>query len=61
MHVHNRRSIDLYVCDGSSQAVRERVFLEWCRRELRDRANPMMAKWATEYGTPVPVWGIRLD
>jgi predicted metal-dependent hydrolase len=59
VHVRNGRSLDLHVRAGSDQAVRERVFLSWYRQELRDRATPVIEKWAANLEIPAPVWGIK--
>jgi predicted metal-dependent hydrolase len=59
VHVRNSRSLDLHVRAGSDQAVRERVFLSWYRQELRDRATPVIEKWAVNLKIPAPVWGIK--
>jgi predicted metal-dependent hydrolase len=39
--------------------IRERVFLDWYRRELRKRAKPLVERWAAEYGIATPIWGIK--
>ncbi len=51
--------MELDVRNNSDQAVRERVFLGWYRKELRDRASPLVEKWSTKLDIPLPTWGIK--
>lgn len=57
--IRNNRTLDLYVRTGSETPTRERVFLDWYRRELRTRAAPMMVSWAEVFGIDLPKWGIK--
>ncbi|MCO6362001.1 M48 family metallopeptidase [Paracoccus sp. 08] len=57
--VRNSTTIDLYVRKDSDLAIRKRVFINWYRQELRSRAQPLMERWATEYGITPPIWGIK--
>jgi hypothetical protein len=57
--IPNAHRIELHVRPGSDHATRERVFLAWCRRELRARAEPMLRMWAVELGVESPVLGIK--
>ena len=59
VHVRNSRNLDLHVRAGSDQAVRERVFLGWYRKELRLRSPPLIEKWASKMELPPPLWGIK--
>lgn len=59
VRVRNSKTIDLHVRNDSDLAIRERVFLDWYRRELRARARPLMEHWAAEYGIATPNWGIK--
>ncbi len=59
VYVHGSRSLELHVRAGSDQAIRERVFLAWYRQELRDRAAPLIEKWASVMEIPIPAWGIK--
>jgi predicted metal-dependent hydrolase len=59
VQIRNSRNLALHVRAGSDQTVRERVFLGWCRRELRSRAEPLVMKWAGVMDIPVPAWGIK--
>lgn len=59
VHIRNSRMLDLYVRSGSDQVIRERVFQDWYRRELRTRAVPLMETWAHAFGIDLPKWGIK--
>jgi predicted metal-dependent hydrolase len=59
VHIRNSRSLELHVRADSDQAVRERVFLAWYRRELRARAVPIIEKWAVTLEIPMPICGIK--
>jgi predicted metal-dependent hydrolase len=59
VHIRNSRSLELHVRAGSDQAVRERAFLGWYRRELRAQAIPIIAKWAAALEIPTPICGIK--
>jgi predicted metal-dependent hydrolase len=59
VHLSKSRTFDLHVREGSTRSVRERVFLDWQRRQLRDRAGPLIERWAGAYDVEAPVWGIR--
>ena len=55
----NSKILDLYIRSGSDQKIRERVFQDWYRRELRTHAAPLMATWTDAFGIDLPQWGIR--
>lgn len=59
VHVRNSRTVELFVRTGSDKATRERVFLDWYRRELRARALPLISAWAEAFGIDAPQWGIK--
>lgn len=59
VNIRNSRSLELHVRAGSDQAVRERIFLAWSRRELRERATPIIEKWAAALNIPIPICGIK--
>ena len=59
VQIRNNRTLDLHVRSNTDRVVRERVFLGWYRRELRDRTAPLMESWADAFGIPVPKWGIK--
>ncbi len=59
VRVRNSRSLDLLVRTGSDVTIRERVFLDWYREELRSRIAPLITKWASVMDIPEPAWGIK--
>ena len=59
VRVRNSQNLELHVRNGSDTSVRQRVFLTWYRRELRNRAEPIIEKWSAEMGILVPAWGIK--
>lgn len=59
VHIRSSQMLDLYVRSGSEQATRERIFQDWYRHELRDRAAPLMTTWAEAFGIDPPLWGIK--
>jgi predicted metal-dependent hydrolase len=59
VYIRGSRSLELHVRAGSDQVVRERVFLTWYRQELRNRAAPIIEKWAAAMDIPTPDWGIK--
>jgi hypothetical protein len=59
VRIRNSRSLDLHVRHGSDATVRERVFLDWYREELRARVGPLVNKWASAMEIPAPAFGIK--
>jgi len=59
VHIRSSRSLELHVRAGSDQAIRERVFLGWYRRELKVRAIPIIEKWASAMELATPLCGIK--
>jgi predicted metal-dependent hydrolase len=55
----NARTLTLRVRPGSDLKTREKVILDWYRRQLRQAARPLIAKWAALMGLPEPKWGIK--
>lgn len=51
--------IELYAPSTSDRDFRERVFQRWQRRELRDRAVPLVEQWAAVYDVSIPDLGIK--
>ncbi|MBP6965133.1 MAG: M48 family metallopeptidase [Armatimonadetes bacterium] len=59
VELRGKKRIDLYVRKGSDTATRERIFLQWYRRQLKAQAAPMIAKWEPIIGVTVADWGIK--
>jgi predicted metal-dependent hydrolase len=57
--IRNRRTLDLYVRPSSDAAARERVLLAWYRRQLKEEAAPLVAKWQKLLGVTVTDWGVK--
>lgn len=55
----NNTTLDLIVRTGSDAAQRERVLLEWYRRQLKDLVPPLIAKWEGAIGAEVAEWGVK--
>ena len=55
----NGSFIDLYVGEGASAARRERLLIEWYRKELKALIPPLLEKWAQRMGLEVPTWGVK--
>ena len=49
----------LYLREGSDLAQRERVMLEWYRRELKALIPPIIARWEPVVGKSVSQWGVK--
>ena len=57
--VRNTTTIDLFVRTGSDTARRERVLLAWYRRQLKEVASPLVAKWEAILGVEAAGWGVK--
>lgn len=57
--IRNRRTLDLYVREGSDTATRERVLTAWYRQQLKEEAVPLIAKWEATLGVSVAAWGVK--
>lgn len=55
----NKKYIDLYVREGSDTAQRERVMVEWYRRELKAMLPPLIEKWQAIIGVQPDEWGVK--
>jgi predicted metal-dependent hydrolase len=53
------QTLKLYVRQGSDRAQRERVLLEWYRRQLKTMIPPIIAKWEPIIGVKVAQWGVK--
>jgi predicted metal-dependent hydrolase len=57
--VRNKSTIDLYVREGSNTSQRQRVFLIWCRQQLKALIQPLIDKWESIIGEKVADWGVK--
>lgn len=55
----NGGKISMTIRPGASSEDRERAFLNWCRRELKSLAAPLIDKWAKKMALPTPQWGVK--
>ncbi|MBD2044133.1 M48 family metallopeptidase [Coleofasciculus sp. FACHB-64] len=58
--VRNNTYIDLYVREGSDEAQRQKVMMNWYRQQLKQDIPLLIEKWAAVLGVRVNDWGIKL-
>lgn len=59
VRIRNQKTLDLVVRTGADTATRERVLLDWYRRQLKEEAAPLIAKWEDIIGVRVAEWGVK--
>ena len=57
--LRNKRTIDLFVRQGSDAAQRERVLRAWYRRQLKALIPSLVAKWESTIAVRVAEWGVK--
>jgi predicted metal-dependent hydrolase len=57
--IRNKRTIHLFVREGSDTAQRERVLLAWYRQQLKALIPPLIAQWEAAIGVKVAEWGVK--
>ncbi len=57
--VRNGSTIALFMPENTDAVARERVIQAWYRKELRQRASPLLEKWTNRMELPMPAWGIK--
>jgi hypothetical protein len=57
--IRNKRTLDLFVREGSDTAQRERVLLAWYRRQLKALIPPLIAQWEAAMDVKVAEWGVK--
>ena len=57
--VCNKRTLDLFVREGSDTAQRERVMQAWYRRQLKALIPSLVAPWEAAMGVKVADWGVK--
>lgn len=57
--LRNKSSIDLFVRNGSDRESRERVFLAWYRRQIKESIPALLDKWEPRIGVCVSAWGVK--
>jgi predicted metal-dependent hydrolase len=59
VEIRNNTYIDLYVREGSDEAQRKKVMMDWYRRQLKADIPPLIEKWAATLGVQVNDWGVK--
>ncbi len=57
--IENNTRMTLYVQPGTSERNKEKVLLEWYRRQLKTLIPDLIAKWEPVIGVQVSQWGIK--
>jgi len=57
--IENNTRMTLYVQPGTSERNKEKVLLEWYRRQLKTLIPDLIAKWEPVIGVQVNQWGIK--
>jgi predicted metal-dependent hydrolase len=55
----NNNRMTLYVQPGTLERNKEKVLLEWYRRQLKTLIPDLIAKWEPVIGVQVSQWGIK--
>lgn len=59
VEIKKKSVIDLYVREGSSRDLRERVMIEWYRSELKKLIPAIIKKWEAVLGVSVSDWQVK--
>jgi len=59
VRLRNKSIIDLFVCENSDKAHRQRVLLAWYRHQLKAQIPALAAKWEPVIGVHVADWRIK--
>lgn len=59
VEIRNKRYIDLYVRENAPKHIRERVMIEWYRKQLKELIPPLIAKWEPIIGVKVKEFGVK--
>jgi len=59
VEIRNKTYIDLYVRVGSTKERREKVLIEWYRRQLKGQIPALIDKWQKIIGVEVNDWCIK--
>jgi hypothetical protein len=57
--VRNNTYIDLYVKEGSDEAQRQKVIMNWYRQQLKQAIPPLIQKWTPILSVQVNDWGVK--
>lgn len=51
--IRNKTYLDLYIKEGSNQAQREKVIIDWYRQQLKQEIPPLIQKWENIIGVTI--------
>ena len=57
--IENNTRMTLYVQPGTSERNKEKVLIEWYRRQLKTLIPDLIAKWEPVIGVQINQWGIK--
>jgi predicted metal-dependent hydrolase len=57
--IRNKKTLDIFVRVGSTTFQRERVLLDWYRRQIKEEITPLIAKWEKAIAVQVAAWGVK--
>ncbi|MFU0783633.1 MAG: YgjP-like domain-containing protein [Thermoanaerobacterium thermosaccharolyticum] len=60
VEMRNQKFIDLYVHEGSTKEQREKILVEWYRKQLKSQIPELIEKWEKVIGVKVNSWGVKL-
>lgn len=55
----NNTDLDLYVQEGSDEAQRKKVMMDWYRQQLKKEIPLLIEKWSKIIGVQVNDWGVK--
>jgi predicted metal-dependent hydrolase len=59
VEVRNKKYIDLYVRENAPKHIRERIMIEWYRKQLKELIPPLIAKWEPIIGVKIKEFGVK--
>ena len=57
--IRNKTKLDLFVRPGSDVSQREKVLINWYRRQLKEDIPPLIDKWEQIIGVYTADWGVK--
>jgi predicted metal-dependent hydrolase len=59
VEIRRSRQLDLFVPTGADATQREKVLIEWYRKELKARIPHLIEKWQAVIGVQIADWGVK--
>lgn len=59
VELRNETYLDLYVRVGSTKEQREKVLVEWYRRQLKEQIPGLLETWQRVIGVEIRSWGVK--